>query len=149
MNLKSRSVNIAWKIMMIPNLIMVPFGIIFMVIPDAILSNSYSLFSGQSWSTLSPKTVEFILMTAGRMYGTYVMAMVILLFAITLKSFRKGERWSWYTLLIAYTFGTTIHATALLILGEMPIASLNIVFLLLVYIALGISAKDMLSTKST
>ena len=145
--MESRSVSIAWKIVMIPNLIMVPFGIIFLVIPEAFLTSSYQMFSGQSWSALNPKTIEFILMTAGRMYGTYVLTMVILLVAITLKSFRKGARWSWYTLLIAYTFGTTIHATSLLILGEIPVASLNIVFLLLVYIALGISAKDILSKK--
>ena len=133
--------------MIIPTLATVPFGIIFMVIPDAILINSYQLFSGQSWSALSLQTADFILMTAGRMYGTYVLVLAILLFAVTIMSFRKGARWSWYTLLVAFTFGTIGHAIALLILGEIPVASLNIVFLLLAYIALGISAKDVLSKK--
>ena len=133
--------------MIIPSLVMVPFGIIFMTIPDAILINSYQLFSGQSWSALGPKTADFILMTAGRMYGAYVILGVILLLAVTLTGFRKGARWSWYTLLVAFTFGTLSHAIGLTIIGEIPMAITNMVFLLIAYIALGISAKDVLSKK--
>ena len=68
-------------------------------------------------------------------------------FAITLTSFRRGERWSWYALLIGHTLGEISLVVLELILGEMPQAIIGVIMLLLVYIALAISAKDILSKK--
>ena len=149
--MESRSVSIAWKIIMVPNLVMVLFGVVFMAVPDVILSSGYGLFSGQSWSSLvtsSPRSAEWIVLF-GRMYGVHVMVIAILVIAITLMSFRKGERWSWYTLLIANTFGFVLDIAAQIYMGETAIPILNAVFLSLIYVALGISAKDILSKKST
>jgi hypothetical protein len=138
--------------MMVPNFAVLLFGLVFTFIPAAILSSGFESFTGQSWSALvsaSPKTADFILLTAGRMFGVHILLMTVLLFAITLKSFRRGERWSWYALLIGYTLGMTFDAVVVLIIGQVPVVVIDIVTLLLVYIALGISAKDILGKKST
>jgi hypothetical protein len=149
--LKSKSVSIAWKIMMIPNFAVLLMGLVFTFIPDAILSNGFRLFSGQNWSDLvsaSPKTAEFILLTAGRMFGVHVLAIAILLFAITLAGLRRGERWSWYALLSVDTL-LIFDIFAVSIIGEIPVVLMDIVMVSLSYIALGISAKEILGKKST
>lgn len=148
--MKSRSVSIAWKIMMVPNFAVLLFGLVFTFIADAMLSSGFESFTGQSWSALvsaSPKTVDWILLTAGRMFGVHILVMTVLLFAITLTSFRRGERWSWYALLISYTLGMTLDIVAVYIMGLIPLVFIDIVVLLLVYTTLGISAKDILSKK--
>ncbi len=151
MNLKSRSVNIAWKILMIPNLVFVVFGLAFVLIPDAILGSGFELYTGQTWSNLvstSPEITDFILLTAGRMFGVHILVLTTLAIAITLKGFRNGESWSWYAF-IAISFGMIFDTVAVFIMGEIPVVVIDIIMLLLMYIALGISAKDMLSKKST
>ena len=150
--MESRSVRIAWKIMMVPNFAVLLFGLVFTFIPETMLSSGFESFTGQSWSAFvsaSPKAADWILLTAGRMFGVHILVIAILIFAVTLMSFRRGERLSWYILLIASTFGYVSDAVAVYIMGLMPLVAINIVVLLIVYIALGISAKDILSKKST
>ena len=150
--MKSRSVSIAWKIMMVPNFAVLLFGLVFTFIPDAMLSSGFESFTGQSWSALvsaSPKTTDWILLTGGRMFGVHILVMTVLMLAITLKSFRRGESWSWYALLIGVTLGMTFDTVAVYIMGLIPLVVVNIVVLLIAYIALGISAKDILGKKST
>jgi hypothetical protein len=148
--MKSRSVSIAWKIMMVPNLVGMLFGLIFTLVPDVMNSMGYESYTGQSWSAFvsaSPKIADLLLLTAGRVAGVHMLVVSILAFGIILMSFRNGERWSWYTLLVGYTLAWTIPGVAALIMGLVPVAIASVVFLLLVYIALAISAKDILSKK--
>ena len=151
MNLNSHSVSIAWKILMIVNLMIVIFSLAFLFVPDAILSSGFELFTDQTWSNLvstNPELVDFILLTAGRMFGVHLLILSILGIGITLKSFRNGESWSWYAYL-AISFGMIFDTVAVYIIGEIPVVIIDIIMLLLIYIALGISVKDMLSNKST
>jgi hypothetical protein len=150
-DLESRSVRIAWKVTMIPNLTVLLFGLLLALIPDAVLGEGFQLFAGQSWSALlsaSPKTAEYISLF-GRMFGAHMIALAVLIIAITLRSFRRGENWSWYTLLISNTLGWGSAIAFELTAGEISIVAIEIVMILLVYIALGISARDILSKKST
>jgi hypothetical protein len=148
--LESRSVSIAWKIMMIPNFAALLFGLVFAFAPEVMNSAGYESFTGQSWSAFvsaNPKIADLILLTAGRIAGVHILVMAVLLFAVTLYGFRKGKSWSWYTLLITSTLGWVPDGVAVYIIGQMPLAIGSIVFLLIAYIALGISAKDILSKK--
>ena len=148
--MESRSVSIAWKIMMIPDFVALLFGFIFTFAPEIINSNGYESFTGLSWSTFvsaNPKAAELLLLTAGRMGGIHILVMAILFFAVTLYGLRRGQSWSWYTLLISFTLVWVPDAVAVYIIGQMPLAIGSIVFLLIAYIALGISAKDILSKK--
>ncbi len=149
--MESRSVSIAWKIIMVPNLAVLLFGVLLVLIPDALLSEGFQLFVGQSWSALllaSPKTAEYI-SVFGRMFGSHMIAIAVLIIAITLKSFRRGESWSWHTFLIGNTLGWGSAIAFDLTMGEMSIVGIEIVMILLVYIALGISARDILGKKPT
>ena len=148
--MESRSVSIAWKIMMIPNFAIWLFGLLFTFVPDAMNSLGFESMTGQSWSAFvsaNPKIADYILLTDGRIAGVHLLAIAILSLAITLTSFRKGERWSWYALLITLTLMITFETVALLIMGQASVAIINVVLLLIVYLALGISAKDILRKK--
>jgi hypothetical protein len=136
---------------MVVNFAFLVFGLVFTFIPDAVLSSGFGLFSGQSWSDLvlaSPKTAEFILLTAGRMFGVHILVLTVLSFAIVLKGFRRGESWAWYANLIVLP-GMIFDTVAVSIIGELPVVFIDIVVILLICVALGISAKDMLRKKST
>ena len=135
---------------MIPNLTVFLFGILLVLTPDALLSEGFELFAGQSWNIListNPETAEYISLF-GIMLGAHMIAIAVLLTAITLKSFRRGENWSWYTFLIGNTLGWGSAIAFDLTVGEISFVAVEMVMILLVYIALGFSAKDVLSKKS-
>jgi hypothetical protein len=72
---------------------------------EPILPAGYEGFTGASWDALtaaSPKTTEFATLLF-RMYGLYGVAFSILAIAIAANSFRRGERWAWWALLIGNT----------------------------------------------
>ena len=148
--MESRSVSIAWKIMMIPDFVALLFGFIFTFAPEIINSNGYESFTGLSWSAFvsaNPKAADLILLTAGRIAGVHILVMAVLFLAVTLYGLRKGQGWSWYTLLISFTLVWVPDAVAVFIIGQTPLAIGSIIFLLIAYTALGISAKDILSKK--
>jgi hypothetical protein len=133
--------------MMIPTFIILLFGLVFTFVPEAVLRGGFEGFTGQSWSALSPETMDWIILASGRMFGVHVLIIAILLFAITLKGFRMGERWSWYAILITVTLGMSFDSVAVYMMGELPVVAIDLIMLLITYIALGISAKDILSKK--
>jgi hypothetical protein len=148
--LESRSVSIAWKLMMVPNIIVLVFGLVFTFIPDVMLSPGFDLFTGQTWSNFvstSPEIADLFMLTAGRMFGVHILVMTIFALAITYYGFRKGERWSWYVLLGGYSLGLIFDAVAVSIIGQMEVVAVNLIMLLINYIALGIYAKDILGKK--
>ena len=147
--MESRSVSIAWKIMMVPHFVALFFALLFTFFADAVLSMGFEPFTGQSWSGIvsaSPKIAEYILMWL-RTLGVMSLVVTVYAFAITLMIFRRGERWSWYALLIGATLGWIFDAVAVLIMGIVPVVVVDIIMLLIVYVALGISARDILSKK--
>ena len=149
-NMGSRSLSIAWKIMMITNAVVLIFGLAFTFVPEVIYAPGFNLYTGQDWNNFASNNsavADLILLTAGRMFGVHILVTTILLFAVTLYGFRKGERWSWYTLLIAYSLGFIFDSIAVSIIGQMEVVIVDIIVLIVSYIALGISAKEILSKR--
>jgi hypothetical protein len=68
----------------------------------AILPAGYEGYTSASWQHLAATSAE----TAGyvtllfRMYGFYIVAFSLLAIAIAAKGFRRGERWTWWALLV-------------------------------------------------
>ena len=149
--MESRSVSIAWKIIMIPNLMVLFISLLFAFVPDAVLSGGSQSFIGQSWSSMlsaTPEIIEYISLFS-LMFGAHMIVIAVLAIAITLKSFRRAERWSWYTLLVGNSFGWGSAIFFDFKTGSMSFVAIEIFMILLIYIALGISAPDVLSKKST
>jgi uncharacterized membrane protein YhaH (DUF805 family) len=70
-----------------------------------ILAAGFEGFTGGSWQHLvaaSPKTAEYLTLLF-RMFGIYGVALSVLAIAIAAKSYRAGERWAWWALLVGNT----------------------------------------------
>ena len=134
--------------MLVPNLAILVFGLSFVFVPEAMNSYGFELYTGLSWSTfVGTKTADLLLLTSGFMFGINILVITILSTAVTLMSFRKGTRWSWYALLVGWTLGMGANIAAVSIMGAIPLAIVSAVMLSLVYIALGITAKTILIKK--
>ena len=108
-----------------------------------IVQAEYEGFTGGSWSELttgSPAIADFI-MVIFRMYGTFNVVVGLLTVAIALSSFRRGERWAWWSLLVgntialgsAITFDRVVRAIGIFEMSEY-------LGLAMVYVALAITA---------
>jgi hypothetical protein len=72
-----------------------------------IVTAGYEGFTGGSWQELvatSPKTADYVTLLF-RMYGIYGIGLSLLAIAVAATGFRRGERWAWWTLLVANTIG--------------------------------------------
>jgi hypothetical protein len=70
-----------------------------------ILPAGYEGFTAASWQqlvTASPKAAGYITLLF-RTYGAYCAALGVVMVAVALTVFRRGERWAWYALLIGNT----------------------------------------------
>jgi hypothetical protein len=103
----------AWLVILVADAGLLLWGALAALIPEslpgpgdaAILPAGYEGYTHGSWQQLSVTSAE----TAGyitlifRMYGIYIVAFSVLAIAIAANGFRRGERWTWWTLLIGNT----------------------------------------------
>ncbi len=149
-NMQSKSLAFAWIAILIAQLGVLLYGLLAVLAPD-ILIGAFENFTGQSWSALlstNPETAEYILLVV-RLVGAYNIAFGVVAIPIVFFSFRKGEAWSWYALLFgssAAYLSPMIFDQVVGVIGLFEI--LEYVFLALVYLALGVSARDVLKGRS-
>ncbi len=109
-----------------------------------ILAAEYKGFTGHSWSELagaSPMAPAFVTVIF-RVYGAYNVVFGLMASAIALTAFRRGDRWAWWTLLVAHTialgsamkFDWTMNAIG-------PFEMTEYLGLALIYAALAITAS--------
>jgi hypothetical protein len=141
----------AWILILIADVVYFAWGAMAAVSPDAlagpggtpILAAGYEGFSNGSWAALattSPMTAEYLVVLF-RMYGVFNAIFGFMAIAITVTSFRRGEAWAWWTLLIgntaayvsAMTYDRTVNAIG-------PFEMLEYVGLALILIALAMTA---------
>ena len=105
--------SIAWILILIVDLAYIAWGGMAGIWPDhllgprgvPIITAGYEGFTGGSWSELarsSPMTTRYIQLVF-RMYGIYCLVFGLMGSAIAATAFRRGERWAWWTLLVANT----------------------------------------------
>ncbi|GAG71335.1 unnamed protein product, partial [marine sediment metagenome] len=78
---------------------------------------AFAAFTGNSWTDFASANAEpselFLIMQ--KFLGANVLSAAVLVIGITLTGYRKGARWSWYTLLVGSIIGwgscLTFHAT--------------------------------------
>ena len=103
----------AWILILIADMGLLAWGAMAAIAPERllgpnsspILNAEYEGFTGNSWSELagtSPLTTAFMTMVF-RMYGIYGIAFSLMAIAIAVTSFRQGDRWAWWALLVGNT----------------------------------------------
>ena len=105
--------SIAWILILIVDAAYIVWGAMAGVWPDhllgprgiPIITAGYEGFTRSSWSELgrtSPMTVKYIDVVF-RMYGIYCLVFGLMGGAIAVTAFRRGDRWTWWTLLAGNT----------------------------------------------
>ena len=148
--MESRAVKISWKIMMIPNIAVLFFGLIWVVAPDISVGQDFQSFMGQPWTdfvTSNAKIGSFISLL-GQVLGMQMISIGILTIAITLTAYRRGEKWSWWVFLAGNTLGWGSGLVLEGTTGVMPIVAVQAIILLIAYVGLAIAARAILTKTS-
>jgi hypothetical protein len=115
-----------------------------------------SIFAGYTGETLADalasqsKAAELWLITQ-RLVGVLLFAISVLMIFVSQKSYNKGERWSWYALLIAgaVTWGSLIGYKVVTGYFDPTISSTTFIIGALLFIAgISLPAKAILGKKS-
>jgi len=116
-----------------------------------IVTAGYEGFTRESWSALvssSPHTAAYITLVF-RVYGVYGVVFGFLAVAIAVTAFRRGERWAWWTLLIA---NTVAYAAAMsydrIVNAIGPFELTEYLGIAVVYVALAMTASPVLGRRS-
>ena len=109
-----------------------------------IIIAGYEGYTGASWSELaraSPLSARYIEIVYA-MYGIYCIIFGLLTTAIAVTSFRRGERWAWWALLVSNTIAlvsATRYDWVVNAIG--PFELTEYLGLALVYVALGLTFR--------
>ncbi|MBU2497613.1 MAG: hypothetical protein KKE57_01810 [Proteobacteria bacterium] len=146
----TKSVNIPWKIMMIPAIAVFLMGLIIALPPSHItIGRDYQLFMGQPWADFVSSNARlgcFISLFV-RVFGIQVIIIGILAMAVTLTGYKRGEKWAWYVLLIGNTLGWGSGLVWVGTIGTVLGIVVYSIILLVAYVGLAISAKCILKEK--
>jgi hypothetical protein len=102
--------RIAWILILIVDVGYIAWGAGAAIAPDrllgpggkAILPAGYEGYSGGVWSALGVSAAGYMTVLY-RMYAIYCVLFGVMGSAIAVTAFRRGERWAWWTLLVANT----------------------------------------------
>ena len=138
---------LAWCAMaaLAPGLLAGPGGV-------PILQAGYEGFTGASWNELvatAPKTADYVNLLF-RMFGTYGVAFSLAAIAVAATSYRRGEGWAWWTLLVgnsiawisAMAYDQIVHAVG-------PFETTEYLGLAAIYACLAVTAPFGSPTRTT
>lgn len=134
---------------MADSIIALLYGLAAFIMPEFLAAHSFLKYTGQPWDMLLKENAEianYILILEGAAGGLGIATILANLFVL-LTSFRKGEKWSWFFVLIVSmtAWGSNLITNILL---KNSISVVIMLFgLLLLAIALAISAKAFLFEK--
>ena len=123
-------------------------SVLWIFVTEVAFVSDFGSYTGQPYTDFlisNPKPAELWLFTK-RLIGIERLVTSLLIIFITQKSFRKGEKWSWYALLIAgvLTWGSLIgYRVAIGYVESVGIAT-PVVGLVLLFIGLALPAKAIL-----
>ncbi len=123
-------------------------AVLWIFVTEVAFVSDFGAYTGQPYSdflTSNPKPAELWLFTK-RLIGIERLATSLLIIFITQKSYRRGEKWSWYALLIAgfITWGSLIGYRIAIGYVESSGVATPILGLALLFIGLALPAKTIL-----
>ncbi|MFQ6066977.1 MAG: hypothetical protein ACE5K3_06845 [bacterium] len=148
--MQASSIKVGWKIMLAMGIYLAILGVFLVAVPQVSFKEPFGAFTGKSWTDFisgSPKSSQLFLMLM-KFIGVHLLSIAALIIGITLVAYRKGEKWSWYTLLISGIIGWGGALTYHTIIGipEALIGGLvTIIGAALFVIAIALPAKAILS----
>lgn len=152
--LPKSSVKIGSSIMMAMAVFALVISLLWVSITEVMFVSDFLAYTGQDLSdalAAGSKSAELWLVTK-RLWGVELFAISLLTMFITAKSYKKGEKWSWYALLVTgcILWGSLIDYKVAIGYFQPTISSMTfIVGAILFAIGIALPAKAILSKKST
>ena len=130
-----------WVVFLALGLLWLVVGLNQIFLPESLLENDAQLVTGMTWSelkALSPVVSNLVSWLYGSL-GVLKTSWSIMVLAITLTGYRRGEKWAWYTMLLAVVgvlvssalFNTIFVGDNSLMLEWIPITTISLLGLLL------------------
>ena len=148
------SVKIGSSIMMAMAVFALVISILWVSITEVMFVSDFLAYTGQDLSdalVAGSKSAELWLVTK-RLWGVELLAISLLMMFITAKSYAKGEKWSWYALLVTgcILWGSLIGYKVAIGYFQPTISSMTfIVGAILFAIGIALPAKAILGKEST
>jgi hypothetical protein len=151
--MQASSVKIASFVMFVMGIFALITAVLWIFMTEVAFVSDVAVYTGQSYSDFlasNPKHAELFLFQK-RLIGIEKLATSLLIILITQKSYSRGEKWSWYALLITgiITWGSLIGYRFAIGYVESTGAATPIIGLALLVIGLALPAKAILGKKST
>ena len=150
---QASSVKIGSKVMLVMGVYTLVVSLLWIFMTEVAFVSDVAVYTGQTWSDFlasSPKHAELYIITK-KLLGIELFLASVLTILIAQKSYSRGEKWSWYALLIAgiLTWGSLIGYR--IVIGY--VESIGIVTFLigiaLFVISIALPAKAILGKKAT
>jgi hypothetical protein len=152
--LAKSSVKIGSSIMMAMAVFTFVASILWVSITEVMFVSDYLAYTGQGLSdalAAGSKSAELWL-TTKRLWGVELLAISLLMIFVTARSYSKGEKWSWYALLVTgcILWGSLIGYKVVIGYFQLTMSSMTfIVGAILFAIGIALPAKAILSNKVT
>jgi hypothetical protein len=153
-DLQKTSIKIGSSLMMAMAVFAFVISILWISITEVMFVSDFLAYTGQSLSdalATGSKSAELWL-TAKRLWGVELLGISSLMIFITSKSYSKGEKWSWYALLVSgcILWGSLIGYKVAIGYFQPTMSSMTfIVEAILFAIGIVVPAKAILGKKST
>ena len=153
-DLQETSIKVGSSLMMAMAVYTCVISILWISITEVMFVSDFLAYTGQSLSdalAAGSKSAELWL-TAKRLWGVELLGISSLMIFITSKSYSKGEKWSWYALLVSgcILWGSLIGYKVAIGYFQLTMSSMTfIVGAILFAIGIAVPAKAILGKKST
>ena len=152
--LSKSTLRIGYSIMMAMAVFALVVSILWISITEVMFVSDFLAYTGQSLSdalAAGSKSAELWL-TTKRLWGLELIGISVLMIFVTARSYSKGEKWSWYGLLVTgcILWGSLIGYKVAIGYFQPSMSSMTfIVGAILFAIGLAVPAKAILGKKST
>jgi hypothetical protein len=152
MNTQEKSVRIGGVVMHIMAIYALVVALLWIFITEIVFVSDFAAYTGQTYADYlvsDPRYAQIYIITK-KLLGVQILSTSILMIFVTQRCYKKGEKWSWYALLLAgiVTWGSLLGYKV--VIGYFRLSSSSMTFIIgaiLLIIGLALPAKAMLGTK--
>jgi hypothetical protein len=152
MDTPAKSIRNGAAVMMVMSIFAVVLSLMWIFITEMLFVSDFAAYTGQTFAeylSTNPSYAEIYIITK-KLLGIALLSTSILMLFITQKSYSKGEKWSWYALLVSgvITWGSLIGYKIVIGYFKLSMSSMTfIIGAILLLIGLALPAKAILGAK--
>jgi hypothetical protein len=152
MNTQEKSVKIGGVVMHVMAVYALLVALAWIFITETVFVSDFAAYTGQTYADYLSSSPQYakIYMITKKLLGVQMLSTSILMIFVTQRSYKKGEKWSWYALLIAgiVTWGSLLGYKV--VIGYFKLSSSSMTFIvgaILLVIGLALPAKTILGNQ--